>query len=120
RYLLGHRRERGLHVTVEALSSDELGVLELLVEDDYGLWEVARRADAVRGVLRKGAAVVVVTSATDDDPVTPGRSGWTIDLEAQSTWAPPEANDPQLLLRATSAGLQAWYRHVGTGDSSTR
>lgn len=96
------------------LSNAESDVMRLLLEDDYGLWEVAWRlggtkvaAAVVERLCDRGLAELYVRDWADAEPVPADRSGREIDLRNPTSWKEPRVGDSQLLLVATKTGREA-------------
>ena len=104
------------------LTKEEREVLDLVVEDDFGLWEVkwrldqvmnwsadesaARTAAVVDGLVRKHLAEVFIQRWVDDEPIPHRRSGLLLDLTDEESWAEPEPGRPAWLLAATDLGRE--------------
>lgn len=85
----------------------------LLVEDDYGLWEVAWRLGGVESATQVverlcegGLAEVYVREWVDAELIPLARSGYDFDLRDAACWSQPTADDPHLVLAATEAGRE--------------
>lgn len=103
------------------LNEVEADVLDLLVEDDYGLWEIAWRvggaataAHVVERLCQRGLAQLCVREWLDDTPLPLDRSRFTIDLLDPATWEPPSGSEAQVLLSATQDG-----QDMATGGRET-
>ena len=102
------------------LTAEEREVLELVVEDYYGLWEIVWRlenvfgpypnsaageaARIVEGLRSHGLVTLWVREWTDDEPLPLGQTGHVVNLRNPSTWAVPPPDQHQILITATELG----------------
>lgn len=103
------------------LSSAEEDIMQLLLEDDYGLWEVAWRlggaemaAPTVERLCNRGLVELYVRDWPDADPVPASHSGREIDLRDPHCWEEPSAGGSQWLLVATDKGREI-IAHASSG-----
>lgn len=96
--------------------------MQLLVEDDYGLWEIAWRLGGVEAAVPvveqlclHGLAELYVRDWIDAEPIPLARSGREVGLRDPCCWNQPTADDPHLLLIATEAGREAVARQSNAG-----
>ncbi len=99
------------------LGESEMELLVLLLEDDYGLWEVGWRlrddgsgrdaVDAVEFLCGNGLAEIWVREWIDAEPVPVARSGRQVDLQDPRWWREPATGEAQILVSATLAGHDA-------------
>lgn len=106
------------------LPQDRL-ILDLVVDDAFGLWELVWRLrtalevsagppvnvarDAVERLRRSGLVELWVREWTDDEPVPLRESDRDIELAEQGVWAEPGPNEPQILVVATELGRSALW-----------
>jgi hypothetical protein len=103
-------------------------VLDLLDEDDYGLWEIGWRlreagvetvgdlADIVQGLLDREWAVLLLRRTTTG-PAQPERAADSpLDLRDPRSWEAPGTDHPSTWLSATAAGRAECASDDGAGD----
>lgn len=106
-------------------------VLDLVVDDTFGLWEVVWRLTTALGKtlgspleiakdsvhrLRDGGLVeLLVREWADDDPVPIAESGREVDLSLDSTWDEPAPDGAEVLVTATDFGrFRLWESEAQT------
>lgn len=102
------------------LGSAEMDIMQLLMEDDYGLWEIAWRLGGVEAAVpvverlrQRGLAELHVREGVDAESVPVVLGGRVVDLQDPGSWEEPIAGGLHLLLIATEAGRDA-VRHVSS------
>jgi hypothetical protein len=106
-------------------------VLDLLDEDDYGLWEIGWRlhgagvetvgdlADVVQGLLDREWAVLLVQRSSTGPPQPAQGADAPVDLRDPLSWEAPGADQPSTWLSATAAGRAAYASDDGSGRAET-
>jgi hypothetical protein len=109
---------------LNVMSHAHLGILDLAVEDWYGLWEIAGHFpdgepasarppshDELVRALRELMSCVLVKLAVRTGPegrADINRSSTGPDLDQPEHWRVPEESEPQYLVGATPAGESAY------------